>query len=218
MKSSSKRILAIGSGWEQLKLIKTIKEKGHYLIATHPNIQSDGFKYADQYYVIDSRNIAGHISIAEADKIYAVITDNSDYSIYNAATLAAKLKLTFASIQSALYSNDKFAQRICISKTQVKQPVFAKIQTLKELHYVTAKIGFPSILKPIDSRGNFGVTIIEDEQTLERAYFDAINNSPSHTLIYEQFIEGTLVTVDGFCFRNGHKALTVASRKFEGGS
>jgi len=218
MNASGKKVLAIGAGWEQLKLIKTIKEKGHYLIATHPNIQADGFKYADQYYVKDSRNIAGHISIAESHKIDAVITDNCDYSFYTAATVAAKLKLPFASIQSALYSNDKFAQRVCISKTKVKQPVFEKIQTFDELQSAIDKIGFASILKPIDSKGNFGVTIIEDNQTLEQAYFDAINNSPSHTLIYEQYIKGTLVTVDGFCFSNGHKALTVASRKFESGA
>lgn len=218
MSISGKKILAIGAGWEQLELIKTIKEKGCYLIATHPNIQADGFKYADQYYVKDSRDISGHISIAAAHKIDAVISDNCDYSLYSAATIAAKLNLPFASIQSALYSNDKFEQRVCISKTKVKQPVFQKIKTLEELRGATAKIGFPSILKPVDSRGNFGVTIIEDNQTLEQAYFDAINNSPSHTLIYEQFIKGTLVTVDGFCFSNGHKALTVASRKFESGS
>src|SRR3982751_2840761 len=109
MNPLSKKVLAIGSGWEQLELIKTIKEKGHYLIATHPNIQAGGLNYADQYYVKDSRNIAGHISIAEAHKIDAVISDNCDYSLYTAATIAAKLNLPYASIQSALYSNDKFA-------------------------------------------------------------------------------------------------------------
>lgn len=212
-----KKILIIGAGWEQVSLIETAKKMGYYIIATHPHISADGFKLADQYYVKDSRDIKGHISIAESHKIDAVLTDNCDYSLYTASIVASKLRLPFTSIQSALYSNDKFAQRECVSYTKVKQPQFIKIQTLDQLFDAIPKIGFPSILKPIDSRGTFGVTIIENERQLKNAYFDAINNSPSRTLIYEQFINGTLVTVDGFCFKNGHQSLTVASRKFEEG-
>jgi biotin carboxylase len=213
----NKKILIIGAGWEQVSLIETAKKMGHYIITTHPHISADGFKLADQYYVKDSRDIKGHLAIAESHKIDAVLTDNCDYSLYTASIVASKLNLPFTSIQSALYSNDKFAQRECVSHTKIKQPIFVKIQTLDQLFDAIPKIGFPSILKPIDSRGTFGVTIIENETQLKQAFFDAINNSPSRTLIYEQFIKGTLVTVDGFCFKNGHQSLTVASRKFDDG-
>lgn len=212
-----KKTLVIGSGWEQLALIETLKNAGHYIIATHPSIQAEGFKLADQYYVKDSRDIAGHLSIAESHKIDAVITDNCDYSFYTASIIASKLKLPFASIQSAIFSNDKFAQRSCVKRYNIKQPNFVKVQTLDELTKAAEIIGYPSILKPIDSRGSFGVTIINNLLELEEAYFDAINNSPSRILIFEKYIPGTLITVDGFCFSNGHKSLTVASRKFEGG-
>ncbi|MBC7451629.1 MAG: ATP-grasp domain-containing protein [Cytophagales bacterium] len=215
--SDKARILMIGAGWEQLALVETIKKQGHYLVATHPSIQGEGLKIADQYYVKDSRDVAGHISIAQSHRVNAIITDNCDYSFYSASIVAAKLGLPFASIQSALYSNDKYAQRVCVSQTTVKQPIFVKIQTIEQLYAAIAKIGFPSILKPVDSRGTFGVTIIGNIETLETAYFDAISNSPSRTLIYEQFITGTLVTVDGLCFSNGHQSLTVASRKFDSG-
>lgn len=212
-----KKILIIGAGWEQVSLIETAKKMGHYIIATNPLISADGFKLANKYYIKDSRDIKGHIAIAESNKIDAVLTDNCDYSLYTASIVASKLNLPFTSIQSALYSNDKFAQRECVSYTKVKQPNYVKIKTLDQLFDAVSKIGFPSILKPIDSRGTFGVTIIENETQLKQAFFDAINNSPSRTLIYEQFIKGTLVTVDGFCFKNGHQSLTVASRKFEDG-
>lgn len=212
-----KKTLVIGSGWEQLALIETLKNAGHYIIATHPSIQAEGFKLADQYYVKDSRDIAGHLSIAESHKIDAVITDNCDYSFYTASIIASKLKLPFASIQSAIFSNDKFAQRSCVKQYNIKQPNFVKVQTLDELNKAVEIIGYPSILKPIDSRGSFGVTIINNLLELKEAYFDAINNSPSRILIFEKYIPGTLITVDGFCFSNGHKSLTVASRKFEGG-
>jgi len=215
---NKKKILVIGSGWEQFTLIETIKKAGHYIIATHPSINADGFKVSDQYYVKDSRDIAGHMAIAETQKIDGIITDNCDYSLYTASIIAEKLSLPSSSIQSAIYSNDKYAQRTCLKRFKIKQPNFVRVQTLDELFIAIERIGYPSILKPIDSRGSFGVNIIKNFSELHNAFFDAITNSPSRTLIFEEYISGTLVTVDGFCFSNGHKSLTVASRKFESGS
>lgn len=215
--SARKKILVIGSGWEQFSLIESIKKTGYYIIATHPTINADGFRLADQFYVKDSRDIAGHLSIAQTHQIDAIITDNCDYSLYTASVIASKLNLPFSSIQSAIFSNDKYAQRTCVKQFNIKQPNFRKIQTLDELIGAAEIIGFPSILKPVDSRGTFGVTIINNISELKNAFFDAINNSPSRTLIYEEYIEGTLITVDGFCFSDGHKSLTVASRKFDEG-
>jgi biotin carboxylase len=211
------KILIIGAGWEQLSLIETIKKEGYYIIATHPKMNADGFKIADSFYVKDSRDIQSHISIAEAHQIDAVVTDNCDYSFFTAAVVASKLHLPFANIQSAIYSNNKFEQRLACENAGIKQPVYKKVEILEGLFSAANEIGYPVILKPVDSRGTFGVTIIKTREQLEGAYYDALNNSPSRTLICEEFIEGTLVTVDGFCFKNGHRALAVASRKFEEG-
>jgi biotin carboxylase len=211
------KILVIGAGWEQGALIQTIKDAGHTIIATHPFLNNEGFPMADHFYVKDSRDIRAHLTIAQTHKIDAVITDNCDYSFYTASIVAQKKKLPFAGIRSAIYSNDKYQQRVACAASGIKQPEFRKVTDLEELKAVEKELGFPLILKPVDSRGTFGVTITRDSKTLHEAFFDAIANSPSHTLICERFIPGTLVTVDGFCFTNGHKSLAVASRKFEEG-
>ena len=213
----TKRILIIGAGWEQTSLIETVKNQGHYIIATHPDIKAEGFKLVDQYYVKDSMDIQGHITIAKTYNIDAILTDNCDYSLYTASIVASKLKLPCVSIESAIFSNNKLYQRNCIKNINVKQPNFIKIKTFQELIEAVPVIKFPSILKPVDSRGTFGITIIKNIEMLEEAFYHAINNSHSRTLIYEEFIDGTLITVDGFCFKNGHQSLGVASRKFEQG-
>lgn len=215
--NKTKKILVIGAGWEQYALIKTIRDEGHSVIATNPFMNADGFRLADSYYVKDSRDIKAHITIAETHGIDAIVTDNCDYSFYTAAVVAAKLKLPFATIQSAIYSNDKFEQREACKRTGIGQPEYYKVKKPDELVAAAHRIGYPIILKPVDSRGTFGVTIIQNDEELEKAFFDAIDNSPSRVLIAEKFIHGTLVTVDGFCFSNGHRALAVASRRFEDG-
>jgi len=213
-----KKILVIGAGWEQYALLQTIKDEGHEIIATHPYLNAAGFTLASHYYVKESTDITAHLNIAKAHQIEAVLTDNCDYSFYTASVLAAKLGLPFAPISSAILCNDKFAQReSCSVNPKVMQPVYEKVRTPEQLKDSAEKVGFPLILKPVDSRGTFGVTVVRDAVNLETAFYDALANSPSHTVICEQFIEGTLVTVDGFCFSNGHQALGVASRRFEEG-
>ncbi len=211
------KLLIIGAGWEQYALIEEAKKQGHYIIATHPAMNTDGFSLADRFFVKDSRDIAAHLEIAKTRQVDAVVTDNCDYSFYTAAVVSASLGLHFASLESAIHSNDKVAQRVSCQKKGLTQPEFYPIQTLSELHSAADQLGFPLIIKPIDSRGTFGVTIVKEEAGLEHAFFEALTNSPSRKVICERFIKGTLVTVDGFCFKNGHRSLTVASRVFEDG-
>ena len=212
-----KKILVIGSGWEQYALFEKIKEAGHKIIATHPTIKADSFKLADITYVKDSRDIRAHITIAETHNVDAVITDNCDYSLYTASVVASKFRLPFTSVKSALFSNDKFSQREACKRFGILQPEFYKVRTPQEAVASAAEIDYPVVIKPVDSRGTFGVTIVHNAEELMDAYFDAVSHSPSLTLICEKFIEGELVTVDGFCFSNGHQSLTVASRKFAEG-
>ena len=215
--ADKKRILVIGSGWEQYDLVKAIREEGHYIVATHPAQGAESFALADATYVKHSRDIRAHMAIAETHKVDAIVSDNCDFSFYTAAIIARKHRIPFANIEQAIFSNDKFAQRSRCAEHGIVQPEFYQVRTLADAQEAAPKIGYPLILKPVDARGTFGVTIINSDAELEAAYYDAVSNSDSRICIHEKFIEGTLVTVDGFCFSNGHRALAVASRRFEDG-
>lgn len=212
------RLLFIGAGWEQEALIKEAKKQGHFVVATHPLMNTNGFKWADVYFVKDSLDIVSHRQIAKTYKVDGIVTDNCDFSLYTASVVSRALGLQFNNIQSALRSNDKLAQRKACAARNITQPEFYKVQTFEELESAANEIGYPLIVKPVDSRGTFGVTKVGSTEDLETAFYDALGNSASHTLICEKFIKGTLVTVDGFVFSNGHKSLSVASRTFEEGA
>jgi len=212
------RLLIIGSGWEQEALIKEAKKQGHFVIATHPGMNTDGFALADVRFVKDSLDISSHLQIARTYQVDGIVTDNCDYSLYTAAVVCQTLGLPFNSIKSALFSNDKFAQRNACAAGNITQPEYYKVQTYEELESAAGSLGYPLIIKPVDSRGTFGVTKVESVEELQGAFIDALSNSASHSLICEKFIKGTLVTVDGFVFSNGHRSMSVASRTFEEGA
>lgn len=215
---SSKKVLVIGAGWEQYQLIKEIKDQGCFVIATHPFMNTDGFRLADVTFVKESDDIKSHLTIAETFNIDAVVSDNCDFSFYTASVVASKFGLPFAAIKEAVLCNDKLGQRTLCESGKPLQPKFSSVRHSEDLKLSSERIGYPSIIKPVDSRGTFGVTVVTNFEELQAAFYEALCYSPSKTLIHEQFIEGTLVTVDGFCFSNGHAAITVASREFESGS
>lgn len=210
-----KKLLFIGAGWEQEELIRTAKEMGHEVIATHPHLDESVVKIADRYFVRESDDIQSHLKLAETFKVDGIVTDNCDYSLFTATFVADKLGLPSVGLSSACCAMNKNRQRTrCLSTPYVKQPTFSTFKTMAKYMNSFEDLDYPFIVKPNDSRGTFGVTIVREESQVIDAFYHAISNSPSRTGIVEQFIEGTLFTVDGYCFSDGHVSLGVASRKF----
>ena len=211
------KLLIIGAGWEQESLILEAKRQGHFVIVTHPQLNTTGFQHADVHFVKDCLDIPSHMQIAQTYEVDGIVSDNCDFSLYTAAIVSEALGLKFNSIRSALFSNNKFEQREACHANGILQPEYYRVRTFEELEGASESLGYPLIVKPVDSRGTFGVTIVNSAETLASAFYDALSNSASHTAICERFIKGTLVTVDGFAFKNGHRSLAVASRSFQEG-
>jgi biotin carboxylase len=214
-----KKVLIIGSGWEQYKLIKEAKKMGLEVIATHPVMNNEGFLLSDYNYIRNAEDIESHINLAKSFNVDGIITDNCDYSFYTATVVSSILDLPFATMRDGILCIDKHAQRELVNKKN--NPTYFECRDFKSYLEAIDKLTCPYIVKPVDNRGTFGVMIVKNkygqQSKYKSAFYNALSNSPSKRVIVEQFIEGTLVTVDGFCFKNGHRALAVASRKYNEG-
>lgn len=215
---SNKRIMIINSGWEQTDLIRKAKDQGLYVIATDLQPDAPGFQLADETAVADPRDLSQLFAIASEKKIDAIISDQCDYSHFAAAYIAERLGLPGASLGAAQHSTNKKWMRLACSHTSIQQPRFIACKTIQEAKLAVHEIGLPVIIKPLDNRGNFGVNQVEHISQLEEAFFEAIANSHSRECLVEQFIQGTMATVDGFVFGiHGHYSLAVASKAMLGG-
>ena len=88
-----KKILIIGAGFLQAFIIKKAKEMGYYTIAIDRNSNSIGFKYANEYKVIDIIDKESCLNYANIKEVDGVITAATDYGVLSAAYVAEKLKL-----------------------------------------------------------------------------------------------------------------------------
>lgn len=211
--------MIIGAGWEQAPLIKRARDLGYWILATHSSSDAQGFQYVDAIEVLDPRDTEKALKLFRQYKIDAITSDNDDYALYTVGIICQKIGLPGPNFLAISHSNNKKKSRRTCAEAGIKQPEFYACNNYQDLTVGVKKVGgYPVIVKPVDNRGNFGVNEVESEVDLKDAFFDAVSNSHSREFMVEKFIEGTLMIVDGFCFKPGrHSSLAVSSKVMLGG-
>lgn len=194
-------------------MLKKAKEMGLYVIATNPAPKASGFKYANEKFVIDPRDLEKLVKLVEEKKVQAVVSDNCDYALFACAYLGALFNLPSTSLEAAQLTTNKYNMRERLSHFNILQPKFILCKTEEEVESAAHKIGLPVVIKPADNRGSFGVKAAFNKKDLRSYFLHALRNTHCRYVLVEKYIEGVNLTVDGFCFSDGHLCLGLASKK-----
>jgi biotin carboxylase len=195
----NKSVLLINPGWEQASYIDTLYQLGCKLYAVDNKHNSVDPRFKDVL-VCDYFNVDKIINFAIKNKISAVISDQCDYSIYAAAVTSEILNCHGIGIEQALLTTNKLLQRDRIrqSGAYILQPQYSLCLSPDKAKKFSRSIGYPVILKPVDSRGSFGVSKVYCDSEIDNAFISALSNSPARQVIVEEFIEGVQITIDGY--------------------
>ena len=211
----TKKILVINLGWEQEPLLDLIDASGLELYGIH---DSDGYYSRPRYrdiLISDFKDLKRITMYAEKVKPDAVISDQCDYSYLAQAVISEKLGLPGPSVSHALIATNKYLQRLQVSKRVGYSPQFTlSFGPNDVIRFMEKQSGNPIMVKSVDNRGSYGVNKVDNISECASAYYDSLINSPSRCVLAEEFIEGTHITVDGYCFDGiGVRVLGVASKK-----
>jgi biotin carboxylase len=210
----TKTLMVIGGNWEQKTLVETAKSMGLKLLLTDPDSNCAAKDYADIFYVVEPRDLTQLVMLAKQHSIDGVIADECDYSHYAAVVVAHNLGLHSDGLAAAQVTTNKAWMREKVRDAAVMQPRFFACNNLEQSRKAVNLIGLPVIVKPVDNRGAFGVSIVRSEDELEPAFLEALINAHSRQVIVEAFIDGIHITVDGICDESGqHHNLAMASKK-----
>lgn len=197
--------------WEQRPLIETAQRYGATVVAVDTDDEAVGGRIADEFVQVDSlRNVSACLEVATEYDVDAVATDQCDFSLFTTAYIAARQDFPAASLGAAQRTTNKKRMRRAVDG-QVAQPEYRICATAEEVRSATREIGLPVVVKPVDSRGAFGVRRLQAIEDVTDAYLEGIANSAARELIVEDFIDGTPVTVDGYCLEE-HFSLATASK------
>ena len=212
-------LLIIGGGFEALEGIKTAQRLGLRLIIVDGNVNAPGFKLSDYKIVVstyDFLKILQEIKKLEKNgvRIDGVISMCADVPLC-VAIIAKKLSLPGLSIQTARLVSDKLAMKDELKAKGIPIPKYADVSDKKNLHRSAQNIGFPIVVKPVDSRGSRGVQIIDFEKDLETAWVIARSNSPTHRVMIEEFLQGPQISTETICNDGAYATIGFADRNYE---
>ena len=184
-----KKILLLGGSSQQVIAIETAKQLGLYTILCDYLPDNPGQYYSDKFYLVSTTDKDDILKVAQNEQIDYIIAYASDPAAPTAAYVAENMGLPTNPYKSVeiLCNKDLFRQFL---KTHGFNTPRAVGYNRKE--DAIADVGnftLPIIIKPVDSSGSKGATVIRELGELEKAIDFAFSFSRGHRIIIEEFIE-----------------------------
>jgi biotin carboxylase len=215
----TKNLLIVGAGVEACEGIRIAKEMGLRLVIADGNPSAPGLTMAD--WPIIASTYDGQAILAEVKKL-----QTQGVNIDGAIAMCADVPLSVAivsndlglpglSLESAFWVSDKLAMKKRLQAEGVPIPRFADVSDKSVLLKQAIEIGFPLIIKPVDSRGARGVQLIEIASELDSAWELAAKESPTSRVMLEEYLEGPQFSTETLVDRGRYYTLGFADRNYE---
>lgn len=202
-----KKILLLGGSAQQVIAIETAKRLGYYTILCDFLDDNPGQYAADKFYLESTTDKEKILEIAEKEKIDGILAYASDPAAPTAAYVAEKLGLPGNPYDSVeiLCNKDRFRKFLvendfCTPQAKGYSNVDDAINDLKNNMFK-----YPIIIKPVDSSGSKGATVLNSIDDISNALCFAFSFSKTNRIIIEEYIEkkhkylvgGDIFVVDG---------------------
>lgn len=181
-----KKILLLGGSAQQIVAIEKAKKNGYYTILCDYLPDNPGQFHADKFYLTSTTDKEAVLKIAEKEKIDGILAYASDPAAPTAAYIAEKLGLPTNPYKSVETLCNKDFFREFLKKNGFNTPI-AHGYTDKNIDI--SIFSLPVIIKPVDSSGSKGATVLNDWNQLGDALDRAFSFSRQHRIIIEEFIE-----------------------------
>lgn len=181
-------------------MISAARSQGFSVIVVDSNPEAAGLQDADYGVVADLHNfdeITKEIrSITSV--IVGAISFGSDVGIELAFHLNQIFEVKLQQFLEPQNFVSKSQQRQIWADQQILQPRFKNYTDIDSALIDAIDGDFPIVVKPADSSGSRGVTIVDRPEALQQALIDAFSFSRGNQVIVEDFMLGAEFTVEVF--------------------
>lgn len=195
-----RKILLLGGSAQQLIAIQTAKGLGYYTIVCDYLPDNPGQYIADKFYSTSTTDIETIYEIAKNEKVDGILAYASDPAALPAAIVAERLGLPTNPSKSVEILGLKYPWRKFLQENGFACPKahsFHPYTPIDKIIKSTTHFKFPLVVKPTDSSGSKGVTILNDWNELEVAIARADSYSRNKVLIIEEYIQRGFPSVIG---------------------
>lgn len=200
-----KKILLLGGSPQQIIAIETARKLGYDTVLCDFLPDNPGQFKADIFYSVSTTDKEAVLEVARREQVSGVLAYASDPAAPTAAYVAEQMGLPTNPYQSVNILCNKALFRRFLQDNGLNTPVTYGYTDREAALRDTGRFHLPVIVKPVDSSGSKGVTVIYSWNELEGALTHAFAFSRSHHVIIEEFIEkkhpyligGDIFVVDG---------------------
>lgn len=196
-----KKILILGGSFAQLPFIVEAEKRGYYTILVDYLEDNPGQKYANEYFNLSTTDKEGVLELALKVKPDVVYSYASDPAAPTVAYVADKLKLKYANSPTSvniLGEKNKFKEFLKQNSFNVPNYIVINYTDvkIKEIE----KLKLPFFIKPTDSSGSKGVSLVTSLNDVQRAIEKASSFSRNKILIAEEYIDTEWRQIHGDIF------------------
>lgn len=208
-----KKIMILGAGVYQVPLILTAKRMGLYTIVVSISGDYPGFALADKVYEIDTRDKEAILEVALLEKIEGICTSGTDVAVITIGYVCEKMGLNGIPFNAAKIVTDKAIMKETFSKGGVNVAKGNRAYSVEEAKKIALEIGYPVVIKPVDSSGSRGITVVNSAENIQDAYNNAMKRTKKNYILLEEYLEGIEIGADGFVI-NGKLVFFASHAKF----
>lgn len=202
---SNKKLLLLGGSAQQVVAIETAKNMGFNTILCDYLPDNPGQYYADRFYQVSTTDKNAILEIARQEGIHGIVAYASDPAAPTAAYVAEKMGLHGNPYESVEILCNKDLFRRFLENNGFHAPRSGGYTDAESALTDLSRFRLPVIIKPVDSSGSKGATVLRDWNDVQSAIDFAFSFSRSHRIIIEEFIEkkheyligGDIFIVDG---------------------
>ena len=178
------KILILGGGFQQLPAIRKAHELGLTVLLADYLPDAPGRREADQSFLISTRDRDKIQELARKEDVDGILAFASDPAEETAAYVAEKIGLPGGMYAAAGILGNKRKFREFLAMHRIPAPRHFP------MNYPESDLPYPVVVKPLDSSGSKGVTILRsyDAGRLLRAYQAAVSCSLSGQAMAEEYI------------------------------
>ena len=195
-----KKILLLGGSAQQVIAIKTAKDLGYFTVLCDYLPDNPGQYEADKYYNASTTDVEAVYRIAKDEQVDGILAYASDPAALPAAIVAERLGLPTNPVKSVKILGLKYPWRQFLQKNGFACPKnfsFHPDTSIDEIKEKATDFTFPLVVKPTDSSGSKGVTMLETWDGLEEAIAWADSYSRNKVLLIEEYIQRGFPSVIG---------------------
>jgi biotin carboxylase len=200
-------VLFIGAGRHQRRAIARVRELGALVVAVDRNAAAPGLTVADVGEVVDFGDVDAVAEVGRRHGVSGVMTFAADRAVPVVAAVAEALGLPGIGTETAHLMTNKIAMRRRLAAAGVPQPRFAALRHVREVRAAANAVGFPAVLKPVDSAGQRGLFLVLSRDDIERRLHAALAQSTDEEAILESYHSG--LEVNGLLVVRGGEATVV---------